>query len=386
MKSYTTLRNTYGVDTKNTASANLTQGDEWMNDYHRKILSKADWPFLHRVREITTYDPTSPFTAVAATDVCTATGTILTITGIKVKFTTTGTLPAGLSTGTYYYLIYQSATTFKVASSLANALAGTAIDITDTGSGTHTVQVQDRMQPLPYDVDLVESVYVIVSGTRYNPQPLPSRQKWDEMNTLDQTSDIPQYWFVENNSIGLWPRAANDGNIIGVNCKIRVPDLNVADYTTGNIDIITNGSPKVTGAGSPGWTAPMAGRYLRVTHSNTAASSGDHEWYEVAAIESSTILYLARPYGGRSLTTGASAAYTLGQMPLLPESYHDLPEIYAAYRYWLKEDDTRAEKFKLLLLEGQSELFTSYGFSDLSMVLDSGDEDEATNPNLYINL
>src|SRR3990167_730698 len=138
MRSYTSLRNTYGVDTKNTASANLTQGDEWMNDFHRKLLAQADWPFLHRERVLTTYDPTSAFTAVAGTDVCTATGTILTITGTPVKFSTTDTLPAGLSTNTLYYLIYQSTTTFKVASTLANALSGTAIDITDTCTGTHT--------------------------------------------------------------------------------------------------------------------------------------------------------------------------------------------------------------------------------------------------------
>lgn len=386
MKSYTELRNVYGKDTKNTSSANLTQGDEWMNDYIRKLCSKADWPFMHRIREFTTYDPTSTFTVVAATDVGTAAGTILMETGTPVKFTTTDTLPAGLSTNTVYYLIYQSATTFKVASSLANALAGTAIDITDTGTGTHTINVQERMQPLPYDVDLVETVYVTVSGTRYIPEPAPSKKFWDELNYTEQKSDIPQWWFIHEGKFGLYPRPSGDGNIISLNAKIRVPNLNIADYTTGNIDIITNASTKVTGAGSPGWTTPMAGRWLRVTHSNTAASSGDHQWYEIRAVESATILYLMRPYGGRSLTTGAAAAYTIGQMSPLPEAYQELPEIYAAYRYWLKENDDRAESFRSLLIQGESELFTSYGFNDLSMVLDSGDEEPYINPNLTINL
>ena len=162
MKSYTTLRTDYGIDTKNTSSANLTWGDRIMNDFHKRLLSKANWPFLHSSRTLTTFDPDSAFTAVAGTDVCTATDIILTLTGTKVTFSSTTTLPAGLSTSTTYYLIYQSTTTFKVATSLANALAGTAVDITDTGTGTHTVTVSTKFQPLPYDVDLVESISVTV--------------------------------------------------------------------------------------------------------------------------------------------------------------------------------------------------------------------------------
>lgn len=60
-------------------------------------------------------------------------------TGTPIKFSSTGTAPAGLTAGTKYYAIRQSTTTIKVASSLANAQAGTAIDITDQGSGTHTI-------------------------------------------------------------------------------------------------------------------------------------------------------------------------------------------------------------------------------------------------------
>lgn len=386
MKSFTTLRNLYGVDTKNTASANLSYGDQIMNDYHRRLLAKADWPFLHRLRTLITLAPSSTFTAVAGTDVCTATGdTILTDTGAEVVFTTTGTLPAGLSLLTTYYLIYQSASTFKVATSLANAFAGTAIDITDTGSGTHTVTVATNIQALPYDVDQIESVSVKVSSKVHNPMPAPSRRFWDQLQYNDQKSDIPEWWFVHDGKFGLWPRPSSDGNIISLNCKIRVPDLLIADYTTGTVDIVTNGSILVTGSGTS-WTTPMAGRWIRITHSNTAASSGDGEWYEITSVPSSTTLTLARPYGGRSLTTGAAAAYTMGQMPLLPEAFHDLPEMYAAFRYWSKEKDERKDDFKATLYDGEAELFKTYGVNDVSMVLDSGDDSPILNPNLTISL
>jgi hypothetical protein len=55
-------------------------------------------------------------------------------TGLKIRLTTTGTLPAGLLTGTDYFIIVISADVMQFASSLANALAGTPVDITDEGS------------------------------------------------------------------------------------------------------------------------------------------------------------------------------------------------------------------------------------------------------------
>lgn len=61
------------------------------------------------------------------------------ITGMKVRATTTGTLPTGLVAATDYFVIRMSAVGIKLASTLANALAGTAIDITAQGSGTHTL-------------------------------------------------------------------------------------------------------------------------------------------------------------------------------------------------------------------------------------------------------
>lgn len=51
------------------------------------------------------------------------------------------TLPAGLAANTQYFYIRTGADTGKLASSRANAFAGTpVVDITDTGTGTHTIQ------------------------------------------------------------------------------------------------------------------------------------------------------------------------------------------------------------------------------------------------------
>jgi hypothetical protein len=61
------------------------------------------------------------------------------VTGLKVQLTTVTTLPAPLQLATDYFVIALDANTFKLATSLANALVGTAINITDTGTGAHTI-------------------------------------------------------------------------------------------------------------------------------------------------------------------------------------------------------------------------------------------------------
>lgn len=62
--------------------------------------------------------------------------------GTKVRFTTSGTLPTGLSLATDYWLVRVSSTTARVATSYANYVAGTVVAFTDAGSGTHTLTIQ----------------------------------------------------------------------------------------------------------------------------------------------------------------------------------------------------------------------------------------------------
>lgn len=85
----------------------------------------------------------SPLAFNAGTDRITWTSHGLT-TGDVIQFTTSsgGSLPGGLSASTNYYVILVDASTIKVATSVANALAGTAVDITSTGTGDHTATLR----------------------------------------------------------------------------------------------------------------------------------------------------------------------------------------------------------------------------------------------------
>lgn len=60
-------------------------------------------------------------------------------TGEKVRLTTTDTLPGGLALLTDYYAIKISDAKIQLAISINNAFAGTFIDITDNGTGMHTI-------------------------------------------------------------------------------------------------------------------------------------------------------------------------------------------------------------------------------------------------------
>ena len=79
-------------------------------------------------------------TANASTDKLTLNGHGM-ANGTRVRFTTSASdLPAGLAVDTDYYVISTATNDFEV----STTLGGSKVDITDTGSGTHTVKMMDR--------------------------------------------------------------------------------------------------------------------------------------------------------------------------------------------------------------------------------------------------
>lgn len=83
----------------------------------------------------------------------------------RIKVSTTVTLPTGLSAATNYFVIKLTDTTCKLASSYANAVAGTAISITSgTGSGTHTINC---LLPRYTNGEGVKA-YIVSAGTSYS--------------------------------------------------------------------------------------------------------------------------------------------------------------------------------------------------------------------------
>lgn len=112
----------YGTVTDNTAI-------DGVNPATLTVSWDAEAATLTTVTKTVTFDNTTE-TLTAATHPFN--------TGDAVRLTTDNTLPAELATGTTYYVIKTAANTFQLATSLANAIAGTALTFTDDGTGTHT--------------------------------------------------------------------------------------------------------------------------------------------------------------------------------------------------------------------------------------------------------
>lgn len=92
----------------------------------------ADRPYPVTVRFMAGYG--AAFTADATTNVLTLSGRHLENEAV-IRLVSTTTLPGGLDQYTDYYVRDSSAATFKV----ATTLGGSAVDITDAGTGTHFV-------------------------------------------------------------------------------------------------------------------------------------------------------------------------------------------------------------------------------------------------------
>lgn len=299
MKSYTTLRNLYSSLTNDSASTNLTLGDQLINDGYRTACGAKDWPFLYKTD---------------ATMVTTA------------------------------------STQFK---------------------------------EMPNDVGRLFSVTVANGSNTINPKEAPNEDFWNNLNFSSYTSDYPEYYFVKNGQLGLWPTPATTSNVITIYYKKLIRDLSIADYTTGTVVSVAAAGTAVVGSGTT-WAVSMAGRFLRITESDTA-NKGDGFWYEIASSASTTTLTLLKPYQGTAISAGA-AAYTIGQMPLLPEAYHDLPVLYAVAEYWdINNDLNRATQYRNkyeLLMKQMSQEFVG---RTANVVIDRGIFDRnIIDPNLFV--
>ena len=352
-----------------------------MNIADKRIISAKDWDFLDRQYTLTTIADTFTVT-IASPAVFSLTAHGFTV-GSVVYFSTTGALPTGLTAGTAYYVI--SAGLTADAFEVSTTVNGSVVNTSGTQSGTHTVTTQRYVIP-PY-TSKPKSVYVTVGGYRYTPKEVSSQEEWDYLNQTVQTGDITTHYRVYDGFLELFPKPSTADSVVTINARRVARDLTFVDYITGNIDIVAQGSQLVTGAGTPAWTASMAGRWLKITPSNTATADGDGYWYEIARVISSTTLVLRKPYGGTSLTTGASAAYIIGEASLLPEP-HDMLPVYDALKVYftsVEPDSDKAQLYGGLYESGYAQMVRDHG-SKAQVVLDDGNpDDEPINPNLIVD-
>ena len=251
-------------------------------------------------------------------------------------------------------------------------------------SDTVTTTASTQFKEIPAGIERIRTVTVTVGSTIYTPTEITSESEWQRINQVSTTSDTPQYYFIRGKQVGLFPIPATTSNTITLYGKREVKDLSIADYTTGTVVSVANGGVAVVGSGTT-WTAAMAGRYLRITESDTA-NKGDGFWYEISSSGSSTTITLVKPYEGTAISAGA-AAYTIGQMPILPEAYHVLPVYYAAAEYWDSKADhqARATKYQMKYQQMLAQMIKEFSSTSDNYVIEDLDT-PMSNPNNYITL
>jgi len=174
----------------------------------------------------------------------------------KVRVTTTGTLPTGLALDTDYWLVRQSATTAKVATTFANAIAGTVVSYTNGGSGTHTLKCV-----LPRSTDGAK-----VNAIFFNPQATPLG------------AGTPGLSLGYTNAAGIGSRATPS-----------VPSLPIGKTAATNSLILYSGA---TGAGKYGPFVPLQAadtgiRSIETIRNNATYTSG---MYSIALVRRLAII------------------------------------------------------------------------------------------------
>ena len=182
----------YGVDsTEETAG-----GDNVVNIQ----IGTAGTGYLEVPTPVVSAPPslTIPTTAVSTTaDTITSAGHRY-LTGTKLTYLKVGaTAIGGLSDSTAYYVIVVDTDTFKLASSLANAQAGTAIDLTGTGSSTQTFTGDTAtVGTVTISGGAVTTVPLSTGGTGYTTAPtitIPAPRRTIATSAITASTDTIAY-------------------------------------------------------------------------------------------------------------------------------------------------------------------------------------------------
>lgn len=359
--SFTTLAN-------NNSASSVAIGKGLTNDQHRYLLQK----YFDNERTVT---------------ITTVGGQSLTLTAVVAVGGTSATLTSAWTYPTCTQLVNFSSSQSREVIFTLNSTAITWANglLTQATTAISTVGVQNYA--IPADVSKIKNDTINVGQLKYQPTFIESIQDWDMINFLPYTSDIPNYCFIYNGTMRIFPIPSSTGNIITFNYKTRVADMTYTDYSTGTLANagMTVGSTTVTGT-STVWTVyPQSvnllyqNLYLRADPS----TGGDGIWYPILKFNSATSLTLALPVVNAPNITTATT-YTIGQMPLLGEDFHDMITYGALKSYFatIVPDKNRFEQFDNLYKERKEMLNDYEGTKQVNV--DLGDTPQAVNPNLFI--
>lgn len=367
MLSYTKLRNSFGSLSQNTATANLALFDTLANNEHRYLLQKY---FSNETNySITTYGTQD-----------------LTLTGSLSAGATSATLTSAWSYYTTRVLVTFSSGDMRFCKVVKDS-ATITWDAPLTDTATTAITVGTQYYPLPPNYSKMKTLTVTVGNLQWTPKEILTTEEWNNLNVFPYYSDIPVYFFIypggdHGAQVGIWPIPSTTGNLITYNYKFRVPDLSIADYTTPGTLSIATGGVAITGTGSS--FTPTVNQQLESRWIKFDQPAGDNLWYQIYTINSTTSASLYQPYQGNAITGATGGTYTIGQMPLLMEDFHDMLLYKPLYIYFstINKDTEKAKNFKELYDERLRMLEEYSGNNSINVNL--GRKKPGQNPNLFV--
>ena len=220
---------------------------------------------------------------------------------------------------------------------------------------------QQQIYQVPVDCLRVIGVVIAVSSTYQIPvKEIRSEFEWRQITAYPYSSNWPDYYYmIGKDEISFWPTPSQ-----GVTDGLRFyyqqddVDLSVADVTSTTLSATVtcnNGSPTVV-ATSNVFSQEMIGLSFQITGATS------NQWYEIVDVPITTTLTLKSAFVGYS---GTGMAFRIGQLPILPGSYHDAIVNYGLYQFFSgKGNEARATQHLTLFnsqVESAKELYSSSG-------------------------
>jgi hypothetical protein len=218
---------------------------------------------------------------------------------------------------------------------------------------TFSLVANQQYYQMPEDCIRPKSIVVTIGSVRYPLTEIESEDDWNRLNMRTSTSSVPSGYYVRgSDEFGIFPiPLASVDDAGSINYERRMRDMSQADHTAGTITVTVD-SATVTGVGT-NWTALMVGRSLKVND-----AYGDGMWYKIAGFTSDTEITLENTYSG---ATAAGLSYAIGEIPDIPEEFHEALIDYSSYRYYMRRKDaSMASNFKSLYDEALRECKAQY--------------------------
>lgn len=250
------------------------------------------------------------------------------------------------------------------------------------GSYTMVTVAQQQFYKMPPNYSKLKTLTITIGNLKWTPTEILTREEWDKLNVFPYYSDIPNNYFIypggdHGGQIGIWPIPSSNGNTITFNYKFRIPDLSLVDYTTGTVAVttLTSAITGTTTIWTPTTNSQNESRWIQISQ-----AKGDNLWYQVASVDSTTGITLYQPYQGITVSGGS---YTLGQMPILMEDFHDMLVWKALVYYFssIVDNPKKAAEFQGMY-DAKLELLAEYAGTK-TIHVNLGREAVRMNPNLY---